>query len=369
MTSKKSRLISVDHRFVWIGLGFLTWLLKWVAGSNPGFTEWVYAQGFFQVVRLVWDYTLGWLPFPWLYLAVPGLIGWWVWRFIRANQTFKKLPIKNRIARWLLGTTTFFAGLFTLFYFLWGFNYFRMPIEQWLQLKVPIASELKLGKTLSSQISRTSSLEASIPDKNQGPLKMSHLPSDLEGHLRVHLEAVLEEMGYPTVGRVRAKRVWPQGALMQMGASGIYIPFVMEGHVDACIPPVSLPFTMAHEMSHGYGFGDEGTCNFLGYLACQHSPDPAIRYSGAMGYYRYLARSYMGANPEVYEALRQGLPAGMVADLDAVNAVIRRYPGWYPWLYAKIYDTYLEKQGISEGSENYDRILQLIPAWEHKMTQ
>ncbi|MCB0582976.1 MAG: DUF3810 family protein, partial [Phaeodactylibacter sp.] len=70
---------------------------------------------------------------------------------------------------------------------------------------------------------------------------------------------------------------------------GLYFPFTGEGHIDAGLHPLQKPYVMAHELAHGYGFGDEGTCNFLGYLACIGSDDPVIAYIGHLNYWRTLA--------------------------------------------------------------------------------
>ena len=72
----------------------------------------------------------------------------------------------------------------------------------------------------------------------------------------------------------------PNGILLRFNSSGVYFPFTGEGHVDNGLHPVSKPFTIAHELGHGYGFGSEDVCNFLGFLACVRSDNPAIRYAG-----------------------------------------------------------------------------------------
>ena len=51
---------------------------------------------------------------------------------------------------------------------------------------------------------------------------------------------------------------------------------------------LQIPFTLAHEMAHGYGITDEGDCNTLAYLVCLHSKNKAIQYSGLLAYLRYL---------------------------------------------------------------------------------
>ena len=83
MASNRPHLLSKKLRsWPWNGivLGLVTWALLWLFRANPLFAEVVYTQGLYSLLRLLWDYTIGWLPFPVLYVAVPLLI----WLAIRA---------------------------------------------------------------------------------------------------------------------------------------------------------------------------------------------------------------------------------------------------------------------------------------------
>ena len=47
-------------------------------------------------------------------------------------------------------------------------------------------------------------------------------------------------------------------------------------------------FTTAHELAHGFGYGSEASCNFIAYITCMSSRDPAIQYASQFAYLRYL---------------------------------------------------------------------------------
>jgi hypothetical protein len=359
-------LPTIDRRFWWIGFGLLTLLLRWLCSLNPYFTEVVYSRGVFLGVRWVWDYTLGWLPLPWLYLAAPLLLGWLVWQGWRNVRRHRHLPVLNRLARALLGLLSFLGLMITLFFFLWGFNYYRRSIEDHLRLPTQPLTNQALVQEFQQA---TADLMAAYADR-VGPadsaLTEATLPPDLETTTRDALVQALGQLDYPTPGRVRGRFIYPEGLLIQLGASGIYIPYVGEGHVDAALPAASRPFTLAHEMAHGYGFADEGTCNFLALLACEASTDPVMRYTGRLAYWRHVATAYRRLDADAYAQLRATLPAGIVADLEAVNAVYLRYRGFFPDVSATVYDAYLKGQGISEGLANYDQVLNLVVAWRRQ---
>ena len=363
MASYRPHLLSKKLRsWPWNGivLGLVTWALLWLFRANPLFAEVVYTQGLYSLLRLLWDYSIGWLPFPVLYVAVPLLI----WLAIRAIRRRKKQQLvwHVRLRRILLGLLGAFGLLMTLFYTSWGFNYLRLPLEEQLQMPVDSLTADQLYEELilaTEELLEADSLLGSRTDA----IAAEDLPDNLETYLRDTEKTWLKAHGVPAPGRPRGRRLFPKGMLMQLGASGIYIPFVGEGHIDASLPPVMRPATMAHELGHAFGFGDEGTCNFLGWITCISADDPVVRYAGRLAYWREVANRYAWLDREFVLGLIDTLPAGIQADLVEIREVRERYPGFFPTVSTAIYDEYLQSQGIEEGMLNYARVIHLVRAW------
>lgn len=363
-SASKSSNPRLDARWWWIGAALITMLVGWFFKVNPYFCEVVYSRGIFLLLRAVWDYTLAWLPIPLLYMAILGLLIWAGWEIRKVARRGFRYKGRFLIGRIALNLLAFTSAVYTLFYLSWGYNYHRRSVED--QLHIPEVQADSLG--LVSEFERaTEELVAAnlILGRNDSiPLSFSELPDDLESQVRQLLTDTLEGLLYPTPGRVRAWRIQPSGFLMQLGASGIYIPFVGEGHYDAALPACLWPEVMAHEMAHGYGFGDEGTCNFWSWLACSGSADPAIRYSAYLSYWIEVARNYRKYFPEEYKDRRQQLPVSIRADLAAINAAYRKYPGFFPETYNRVYDSYLKQQGVKGGIKSYSRVIELRMGWE-----
>lgn len=347
---------------VWIGAGLLALLLRWGLDPYPMVIETYYSRGFFLGVRLLIDYTIAWLPFPVLYLVVGGLLwqtGRWVWKWRHRRGNWMELAATS-----LTGLLAFAGGAVFLFLVMWGFNYGRVPVEEQLSLDLQPLTEAELKQELFGEAEELRQLRYAIPGAGTEALDASFLPNDLEAHLRGNLERVLRQHGYQTVGRVRAKIIYPRGIFLRFSSSGMYFPWTGEGQVDAGLDPLSRVSVMAHELSHGYGFGDEGTCNFWAYLACAASPDPLIAYAGKLDHFRTLAANFLRYDREAYRSFRESLPLGVQADLDAVNENLRKYPDIMPNLRYAAYDTYLKAQGIPEGMKNYSRVIMMVKAWK-----
>ncbi|MEL6926376.1 MAG: DUF3810 family protein, partial [Bacteroidota bacterium] len=204
--------------------------------------------------------------------------------------------------------------------------------------------------------------EMNFPNKAQA-LDAGNLPTALEPFMRKEMKALLRDLSFPTPGRVRGRQLQPKGILLRFSTAGVYLPWTGECHIDAGLHPLQKPFVMAHELAHGYGFTDEGSCNFLAFLACIQSDHTFVKYSGYLNYWRYLAGAYRSYYPEEYTGFRENLPKGVQNDLNEINAYMARYPDWIPELRYVAYETYLKAQGIDEGMENYNRVIMLVTAW------
>lgn len=328
------------------------------------FVERWYSRGLFIGVRWLFTAIDSWWPFAAVYLLVVGLLVWLAWRLRFAKK--EVLPWPKRLLNFGHSLLAFAGAIVFLFQWLWGFNYGRISIEQHLKFEPKPLTISELRNELLAATTDAASLRKQLregPDTIIAELKL--LP-DAETAMRNSLIQQLGEMGYPTPGKVRGRSIFPKGTLLRFSTAGVYLPFTGEGHVDAGLHHLQRPFVLAHEMGHAYGFGDEGTCNFLAYLACTRSSDPYLRYIGHLYYWRYVASEYLSMAPDDYAVFKETLPPGLRADVRAIQREMDKYPDILPELRDAAYNTYLQSQGIAEGMKNYDRVVMMVTAWRKK---
>jgi hypothetical protein len=290
------------------------------------------------------------------------------WVKARKNKDREKLSLKTLFLKRLLSFLAFLGAVVFLFYFLWAFNYERLPIETHLKIKPEPLDINEIRRETKLAFQMVVDARQTIPGvdrigNNALDREAAGVADPLEDKVRESMEGVLKSMGYPTVGRVRVKKLWPGGLLMRFGSSGFYLPFTGEAYISANLTPVEIPFAVAHEMAHGYGFSREGTCNFLAYLTCISSEDPFIKYSGCLVYYSHISADLYRASPGEYKELNKKLPPGIMADRVKKYRNWRQYRGWLMDWSQKVYDTYLKTQGVREGIKSYDRLVILATAW------
>jgi hypothetical protein len=366
---KRTFRINLKIMMILWGAGAL--LVRFLFSLNPHVTEAIYSRGIFLGIRFCLDYTIALLPFPLIYLLVVLFVLFDIkiivkWIRTRKDKTKKKSSLKTLLLKGLFSCLAFLGTVVFLFYFLWAFNYERLPIEAHLKIKPEPLDINEIRRETKLAFQMTVDARETIPEINligNNALDNRFLSKGLENQVRESLEVVLKSMGYPTVGRVRVKRLWPCGLLMRFGSSGFYLPFTGEAYISANLTPVEIPFDIAHEMAHGYGFSREGTCNFLAYLACISSQDPFIKYSGSLVYYSHISADLYRASPGEYRELSKKLPPGIIADRVKEYKNWQQYQGWLMDWSQKVYDTYLKTQGVCEGIKSYDRLVVLTAAW------
>lgn len=328
-------------------VGILTFVLTLICNALfslfPQLYMAIYWKGIFQVIRIVHDFTLGLLPIPSLYLIVPSFFLYFFYKRFKSWKSIG-LALFNSLI-WIIN----------LFYLLWGFNYTQPSIYELTNLNPVEIDSIHIQKEFISQTKVIEEL-ALIEEQN-------HENLSLESNLRILQEELIATWNIPTIGKVRI-RALPAGSLLCNRTSGIYIPHAIEGHYDSGLYYKQHPFTMAHEMAHGYGFTDESVCNYIAYLTCLKSESQAIRYSAELAYWRYLASYYNYYYPENYKELKEQLNPIVKNDLEEIKKHIEKYKDLMPVMRDIIYDKYLKTHGIKSGIKSYNEMIMLIAAYK-----
>lgn len=351
-------------RKFWIIFGLISVATSILFSYFPLLADKLYYKGAFQVIRVVYDYTLGWLPFPMIYIVFPltiYLIYFLLGKAWKAIRTESALVALKEI---ILGFLAFVGFFYGMFYWLWGYNYSKPNFETNINLDVQQISSTQLFNELYRVHDQLAGIR---PNFETNPDTLDEkLSQDLESKLRVTLEEFLVDNDYPTYGRVRIRKLKPKGTLLRISTAGVYIPFAIEGHFDAGLHPLTWPATLAHEMAHGYGFTDEGTCNFIGYQVCIDHEDPYIKYSGWLMYFRYLYRNARLADRTRFSNFSKQMSREVYNDLVDIDNYSRRYPDIMPKVRDAVYDSYLKSHGVKEGLRSYSRMILLVDAWNRK---
>ena len=342
------------HRrsLIWIGLALLVFLVN--AFVPLVVMEKWYYQGIFPLIRASYDLLLGWSPIPMIYFVFAFVCGRTFFWFKKWKNGF--LHLASRAAGGI-------AWVIAFFYLLWGFNYRQIDLKVKLGLLTAEVTREEVNAEFYRATEALKNEVASLPFQFKSDQSISsHRVVDHD--VREEVENALAVVGAGHKGRVRVRQLWPKGFLLRWSTAGIYIPHAIEGHIDGGLLSVQKPFTLAHEMAHGYGIADEGACNFIAWLTCSHSRDPWIRYGGALTYWRYAAAEMPDT---AVMAVVKDIDPFVKRSLELLRENDKKYPDIMPQVRDALYSSYLKSHGVKGGLRSYNEVVSMVQQYLEKI--
>jgi len=335
-----------------------------LAENNPAFVEDVYSTKVFPVAAtlLPFQYLLPFSFFELLLFAGPVVLLVFFIRFIlrlvrvKEDRLWRVLRLIQRVLI-ILGVCMF------LFYFLWGYNYFRQPYGEIAGLPVAPSAKGELYMLCQELVKETNEARGRLPSKDGGALALEPTVSELQDMGRLAYEKALED-GLAGIIPVKgyAKPLVSSRLFSYAGVTGVYFPWTGEPNFNNDIPEPSKGSTVCHEIAHRQGFAREDEANYIAYLVCSNSDDGYLRYSGYFLALEHAMKRLYEADRESYIKLRALYSEGVDADVKAKNAYWKLLEGPVEERVTQMNDDYLRAQGQDDGVHSYGRMVDLMLA-------
>jgi hypothetical protein len=314
-----------------------------------------YSQDMYPWLQNIFTGATNFLPFAVLDAIVILLVLAVLFRLRRLFYVARQRGIFDAI--WELARRVARAlAIFTiLFFWAWGFNYRRQPLEGQLpkgQVNRPTLEALQLavidGNALAGR------LRASVM---AGPALSFDQVAD---RLLAPLNTALKQLGRPPLSR----EGHPKYSLVltpfftSAGITGMLNPLALETIVHPDLLPFERPFVLAHEWAHLSGHADEAEASAIGWLACMKG-GYELAYSGSL----YLIDAASGALPaDLRKEVLKKLDAGVTTDLEAILQRRSAARDNVSQTTMRVYDEYLRANSVADGGASYRRALSLILA-------
>jgi hypothetical protein len=179
-------------------------------------------------------------------------------------------------------------------------------------------------------------------------------------------ERLARELGlHPTVswGRGPSKPLLTSEIFSWLGIGGFYFPFTAEANINASSPEWQQGFTIAHEKGHQRFMASENEANFYGFLACIHSDDAFVQYSGWMFAQRQVLATLGAVDPWGFHHAVYKRHPGVQRDVDEAREFWARYDGPVSQIGDAVNDQYLRFNGVEGGIESYRQSISLVVEW------
>jgi hypothetical protein len=339
-------LIKKHYRIIFpFFLALITFLASLVFKNFPSITERFFTQWFYPKVAFVLSNISVYLSFSLDDVIYTMLV------LLLLLAILLLLTKRMRFKRFLLRFLQVFAILYTSFYWLWGFNYYRQDAHVRLDLPESKPDNEVLLQVLKEVVRHTNDAYCMCEKNDQ-----HHYQEMLENSYE-QLQDFLK-IDYP-LGVRRIKYITYSDFFAKASIAGYYGPFFNEVHINSYLSVWDVPVVSAHEMSHQFGVTSEAEANFYAWMVCVNSKDRFVNYSGwmyALNFFIYQSSTFIDR-----EKLIEMIRPEVINDIRArhlhweklTNEGINRFAG-------KVNDTYLKSNNVGKGIDDYNGMVQLI---------
>ncbi|MBN1987566.1 MAG: DUF3810 domain-containing protein [Prolixibacteraceae bacterium] len=331
----------------WIlpALALVVFLLTRILAGLSEITEQVYSQGLYPHIASAVSAFSKWVRFSLddlfylllilLFCSLIALLFFRKIKFLKAGKIVLNV----------------LAAVFVLFYFLWGFNYFRAGVNTRLGIQEQTPGTEEFLLVFENLVERTNASCQSFENFNA-----REIDSLVEESYK-KLAPVLK-LNYPS-GTRRAKNISLSNFFAKAGISGYYGPFFNEVHLNSHLLPVEYPFVLAHEKAHQFGITSEAEANFYAWLVCTQSHSKQLQYSGNLALLRYFVNQ--GFRLEAYSEIIKKLDDRVREDYRKIREHWMRLRNEkVDKVATKVNDTYLKTNRVEKGIEDYQGVVKFV---------
>ena len=323
-----------------------------LAIKNPAFVEDVYSEKIYPLIARLFSSVSRHIPFSiwdafWaitILLIIAGLI----------LVIIKKM----KPGRYFLRISQFLVLLYSIFYFLWGFNYFRPGIETRIGWEIP-GTDMKIFRSALDTIIISAGLNrVAMTDSDYQSIDRKVEESFQKNSKRLGIN-------YPN-GTRRPKTMIFSSFVAKVGVTGYFGPFFNEINLNRYVFPLDYPFTLAHEKAHQFGVASEAEANLMGFIICTTSDDARLRYSGYINVLLYF----------LSDARRQRMDKEFLMKIDKqVIKDLQLRRKYYADLQRErlsemqsaANNAYLKSNHIKTGVRNYNQVVALILSYYYNI--
>lgn len=320
----------------------------------PEIIERYYSNGIYVWVSKFSRNTLGKIPF-----SVGDIIYGILIIFILVSSWKSRKLWKTNWKQILLIITTSTSVAYFLFHFLWGFNYYRKPLFEKMNIQREYSNEDLVNFT-EKLILKTNQVQLEIT-KNKN-LKISSLYSQdtifklsQNGYNNLSKQYSFFDYQLPSI-----KKSLFSLPLTYMGFGGYLNPFTNEAQVNSKLPMFSFPNVVCHEMAHQIGFASESECNFIGFLAGIKNDDLYFKYSAYANALRYCMANIGLKDETKFKILKAKINPGIIENFKESDLFWEQYDTIIDKGFHAFYDQFLKMNQQEEGIESYSKFVDLL---------
>jgi len=343
------------HLFIAIGLLLLQFLVYFNLRDFPAFIEKYYSNGIYPYISRAMRIGLGWIPFSFgdlIYTTGIIMILRWLWVYKKELIKFKR--------KYYIQLFTSLNIILLLFHVLWGFNYYRQPLNVTLEIKKEYTLE-QLKKTVEEYADLSNIVHRKLQPIDSLPVIFNRSQAELFKIASSGFEHLPQPQLRQELTPNSIKKSLLTLPLTHMGYSGYLNPITGEAHTNARINCYKTPVLILHEMSHQLGFAKENEANYVAiYAGIQHE-DEYFNYSAYIFGLRYLLNDLYSKDTAAFEEIKATLRPGILKNYKELSDFWAPYnDGVIEKVSQATYNQYLKANNQPDGMKTYSYVVALL---------
>lgn len=332
-------------------------------GLAPELVERTYARGVQPVIARALGAVSGLVPFSLAELGLAALAAALVLGAVRTVRALRGgAPALRALGGALLSLLALAGVLHTVYLATWGLCNQRQPFAAAAGLDLAPPTPDELADLADELVRRVNRLRPGLPEDADGVSLGAGSPREVARLAGEAWERCADL--HPSLGPSPAVPKLPliSPLLSRFFIQGIYSPFTAEAHVNGETPRPDAGFAICHELAHGLGFARENEANFLAWLACSRTDDPALAYSGLCEVLPRVLSALAVVDTTRVARLGKQLDPGYTRDRRSAQEFWMGELSIATDVARKVNDQYLKSQGQTAGVRTYDLIVDLVVA-------
>jgi len=335
--------------FLWISL-LPHWIFIEYIKSRPLMVEEFYSQKIYPLIYKTYSFFFDKIPFSIgdiIYLLTLFLIFKLIIKYFKNyGYSFFKL---------IFDLGALLSGMILLFNITWGINYYRLPLNEKLNIKT-IYTQKDLEEKFDFLINKANELHISLSGSDSLPIKLTNkkdlLKISLYGYDKFSESEIFKNS-------IRKKSLFST-PLSYIGFSGYINPFTLEGQINSKTPYLNLIISDLHEAAHQMGYASEKEANFIAYFFSYINPDPYVKYASLIFAIRYLNSALYDIDPKKAKEKIIRLNYGIIENIKNVDSFWRKYKNPFQPIFKSSYDKFLKANSQEKGIKSYNEVVGLI---------
>ncbi|UKJ06304.1 DUF3810 domain-containing protein [Solitalea lacus] len=322
------------------------------------FIDHIYHEHLYKAISTVQRLITGWLPFSFgdiLYTIIISIALIGIIRYIKHLIKQKE----NRFSVIGLGFLNSFSWIilaYLIFQLLWGFNYFRQPLSEQLNLNTERGDKEQLHKLAQFLAAEVNKTHLQLTGDSLKQYRSNKGAQELYA---------IAQRGYQqpdsfSINYFSTKTSVYNILMNYAGIAGYYNPFSGEAQVNTNPPQFTQPFTICHEIAHQTGISAEEEANFVGYLTALKTNNSFFKYSAQLEAFIYTASELGRLDSVARKQCYLSLNKGVRADLKEYRAFWRKYENAVEPYIEWYYDWFLKSNNQPKGIRSYNEFVNLL---------